>query len=773
MPKQVQLPETPAFDFEAAPLAPLLELVEEAAGAAEVNFVVRTFDRWAATRRQDHEGAWAKADERYNGILEKKYWHNSKVERANLSSHLVFELVETAHPLIVSELFPDENWFGVTSKAGEMGAKVAKHIESVIKDKLAENTSFGGIPSSVEQEISAAAKTGLLYGTGVCLTEWDHGRNGPTVSFVHVRDVYFDPKAASPSADSGRGVIIRREVPVDILKSWRGTPGMDVPADDVLYSMANTSNTADNQPRDEQDAVLGMLPRSGEFDTLPIHRPLEVLSYYTNREIIFILERRHRLFKAENPYGFVPVVAAPCYEIPGRLPGKSFVEAVSDMQAYADGLFNGRLDELALALHPPRGSKRRNLNPSQEAWAPGAVIHMDNPKEDINMFPIAGATTRVSEELDHIFQRANRIVGISPLASGMPAPSNANRTQGGMRMQMQGTQLRIWMFVWILENYLLVPLLHKIARMIEVHDKEAFLLPPEPSAPPPQQPVPGPGQPPGMPQPVPGQPVPGQPPIEFPAAPTEPATAPNSGPISPPPLGYRSGLSQAVKFVIGAADRMLRREQIMQAFPLILQSVTSGGLVQQLASMGKTVDFAELFRMLLDGARITGNYVLFRDLTPQEQQAMQQPPPQVVARAQEVQQTNQTKLQLAQIKAQADQAPDPSAQMKMQADMAKHQMEIERGQQKLSMERELAQIKLQMEEMKLALEMQRAQLDAQRSAEEHQMGIQRSHTEHQLEMQQTIESAMAQKRASEINPAPKKSPNKGDTGAAESQGGGK
>lgn len=86
-------------------------------------------------------------------------------------------------------------------------------------------------------------------------------------------------------------------------------------------------------------------------------------------------------------------------------------------------------------------------------------------------------------------------------------------------------------------------------------------------------------------------------------------------------------MNASVKFSMRASAKMASRAALAQNFPLVLQTLMNPGLIQQLQATGKTINFVELEQMLFDMLVHQPVTNLFRDMTPQEQQKMDQPPP--------------------------------------------------------------------------------------------------------------------------------------------------
>jgi hypothetical protein len=78
-----------------------------------------------------------------------------------------------------------------------------------------------------------------------------------------------------------------------------------------------------------------------------------------------------------------------------------------------------------------------------------------------------------------------------------------------------------------------------------------------------------------------------------------------------------------VRFEMRAGSRMASRQGLLQVLPYIMQYAMNPQLNSQLADQGKTLDYEEIFQMLLDSTGYKKKATWIRDMTPQEQQALQ------------------------------------------------------------------------------------------------------------------------------------------------------
>lgn len=700
MPNLQELPQVPQVDLEEKSYTDLIGALQDATALTLVN---QTFFQYQSYRQQNHDRRWNANDALYFGWVPQKMWEGSNIPRSTIANKIVFDQVETALPAIMQALFGSQpDWFQIEADGGGSPDE-ARAIQDHLLYLLDHNHEGFGL--GVQNDIELAIKSLLLYGNGGLSLEWDPVENKPIVAWVDTRDIFFDPAAPIPSADYSRSTIRRTLKPVEEIRAWRDNPSMKIPTDAELNTLSMTRPWAiSDQAKEIQAALMGVTfnPTVDDWAQNPASRRIEVLTYTTATQTIVILGRQYVAFSGRNPYGFQPYVFAPCYVVPGRFYSMSLADVQESNQLYAQALLNGRLDELSLALHPPRATKRSTLlTPSQQRWRPGANFALNNPKDDMQVFEPAGATTGVFAEIDYIERMAEKSTGINALSMGTPRPGNANRTLGGMQMQAAGGQSRLMQIVKHIEDYMLVPMLYKMYRMIRVHSDFNGQLPTKS-----------------------GQDV------------------------------AASAFFTPVRFRILASSQMMTREKLMMVLPTIMQFVIQGPLIGQLQQTGRTVDFDVLFRMVMDATGVGRTYQLIRSMNEQEQQALKQPSPDAQMeqqRAQQAEQTrmtisrekNQTTLQAEQMKHQPDPMEMQKEQMKLQMEQQKAEMDMQMKVFELEIKKQEGQLKLQIEEMKANLAAQKAQMDMQIAQQQGQQKV----FLQQQEGQQSMELSRAQHEA--------------------------
>lgn len=705
MPHDAPIPYTPPVNMEDEPLHTSKEEISTRYALA---LVTETFDKYETYRSNNCDTRWSTHDELYFGVTQAKYWEGTTVPRANLANQIIFDQVEMMVAALYQNIFNiGPEWFQVAAEKGVDPTEAAQ-IHDVLSYYLEHPGDEGS--ASAKAEITFALKDLALHGNGGVMIEWDVVNQRPRVQYIDLRDVYVDPTCKTPSVDSARSVIIRKVVTVDDLIALRSDPRMTIPADDVLSTMSRQLPVVrGDRTKQNQEAMRGVNfnPTAEGYSPLPSDRYVEVLIYYSRSRIIWILNRERVAFNSPNPYQFIPLCFAPCYTVVGRFYAQSIADVQEGNQRYITALLNARLDELSLQLIPPRAVPRgSNLTPNQLKWRPGAVYQFDQPKDVQVMFP-PGSTANVFNEISYLELSSEKRTGLSGLTGGIPRPSNANRTLGGMQMQLQGSGNRLSDIVSNIENFLLVPLLYKLYKMIRFHTDSGEMLSAYDS---------------------------NQNLYQVPATIAQ----------------------KKCRFRMSAASRMVTRDKLLQTFPFLAQFILQGPIVDQLQRAGKTVNFEELFRMLQDATNVGQLYQLIRPLSPQEQQALQQPDPKTAAEMQKAQMEAQTKLQVAQIQ----KMPSPG-EMEMQKLAA--QIDMQKAQQEMQIEREKAQMdmfvkmmlgKIKVQGIKDEMQMKMADRQAQMQFDsmERQQNMQSSAIEHQMNIQQQVEKARVDNAIVESKP---------------------
>ena len=435
---------------------------------------------------------------------------------------------------------------------------------------------------------------------------------------------------------------------------------MDIPDKAYLAGLARrpTFSPAD-QTKTMQEAFRGVnfTPGTSDYAANPADRKIEVLLYHSKNRLIWVLGREWVAYNGPNPYGFIPFAFAPCFTFLSRFYALSYPDVLGDSQRYSEALFNARLNELSLALNPPKVKKAGGLmTPASERYYPGATFQANDPKNDVAFQTPPSVTTNIMGDVGFILQGSEKITGVNGAASGNFAAGNVNRTAGGVQAQVSGASSRIYYIIKNIEDYLIVPMLYKLYKLIQFHSDNTTLLP---------------------------------------------ALGPNDEKIQ---VGG-DAFQKPMMFSMVASSRMMSREKLLQILPVINQYFMNGAFLGQLHSAGKTVDFDEFQQVIQDATGTARQYKLIRQMTQKETQALNQPPPEAQMAMQQKQMDLQNRVQLQTIKsqtvlqkAQMESAPDPmeqqraqqeeyraqqAAQLQQQSQMAQQENDAKRKQQEM------------------------------------------------------------------------------------------
>ena len=658
-------PNLPEANLEADDIRMLEEAVNDSQALTMVN---QSFYSYEQYRSNNHDRRWTNADGLFTAWVPTKVWEGTNVPRASLPVPLTFYHIETMLPTVLSALFANGNddWFQVEAPE-DADPEAARAQKGVLRYAVEDANVESG--RSGKSEIGLAVQNILQYGNGFIHLEYNSNLGIPTPSWLDIRDVYIDPSCATPNIDDSRSIVIRKTIPIEDLDSMRGA-GVKIPSRSILaYLSRNAPNTIGDTTKQVQEAVRGVQysPPEHRHSPVPSQREVEVLIYYTKSRIIWVINRVWVAVNRDNPYGFIPVCSAPCYIYPGRFYALSVPDVLEGYQRYIEDLLNKRLDHLSLTVNPPRAFKRgAYLTPSQQRWYPSATYPVENPDTDIALLTPQGSTDDVYRDIQFIDILSEKTDGLNSMAMGVPRGGNVNRTKGGVQAQLGSSNDRTSYIIDNIEQYMIVPMLYKMQKMIQVHSSDDRLLPV--------------------------------------SSPDGQGTA------------QASNFQAPVRFRMLAASRVRTRQEIGAMFPFITQYLLSGPFMSELGKTGQTVDFGELVQMMQDATGLGRMYRFVRPLTDEEKQAMQQPPPEVQAEQQRAQQDAQVRLQMGQMKAQSE---EKKVQGAIQQEIIKKSptppdpSEQQSQMMKLAIEQQLAQIKMQVEQQKLEIMRQKAEMDAE------------------------------------------------------------
>lgn len=679
--------------------------------ALATSLVKQTFDFYSTFRTTNHDPRWIAHDALYFGYVAPKVWMGTNIPRANLPLSLTFAKVESALPSVMQSIFytGGESFQVQAENPGDKQAAVEWHdIMSYVIEHP--NEKFGATAYPDFMEILREV---LLYGNSGARLCWNARENTAQIEHVDIRDFYIDPLTPSPSVDGARSVVERRIMPVDqvheLIKSDKRFKQLSL-LDLQGLSTITPACTADTTRR-MQEAFRAVNFDPGYYNWIPnpADRGLEVLIYYSKKRIIYTLNRQTTIYNEVNPYGFIPLSFAPCFPVPGRFYAQSIADVTEGFQRYSEALMNGHLDEVSLALNPPRQiSRDSQLSPTNQKWFPGSTIMADATQSKNPLLQPQASLTNVMGDIQMMGTFSDMVSGVNGIGMGVPKAGNANRTATGMELQSQGNTMRLLPIVLGFEYYFFTPLLYKLYEMIRMHSKID---------------------------------------AGIPALNGEKETYKVSGAI----------ITKKCQFKMLASTRMLTQQRLAEIVPFILQSMMQGPFVQGLNAANATIDYMEISRMIQDATGTAKAYQLVRPLNEQELAQKNQPPPEVVADAQKTQADLTVRTNLMAMKNESAEKIAAMKQGEGGNDLAikqqEMQMKLQESAQKLQHSEQEAQLEMAMKQLQIQAEQQmsQAKLQAQRAEQQqkaqgrqYEMALKAQSANLDLQTKQATQATMVQ-----------------------------
>jgi len=289
-------------------------------------------------------------------------------------------------------------------------------------------------------------------------------------------------------------------------------------------------------------------------------------------------------------------------------------------------------------------------------------------------------------------QLGENVTGVNSMSQGVPRPGNVNRTATGVNSQLGATTNRMQLLVRHIEDFLISPMLYKMYRMIQLNAKPDSLLP---------------------------------------------ALGQNDEYFTVGSDSFKS----PIRFRMNASSRMMNRDKLQQALPIVEQALFQPQVMQNLNTLGYTVDPLEFIMMLQDATGASRAYNLIRQLTPEEQQQRMQPPPEVQSQEKLAQMDQQTRLQLGQMKQQTEQQKAASI-----SDWQKNRTEEESSRHILQLIQQDKEATLsnnpQAQQQELQMKRAEGQMKLQHQAQKHQLDMQSLQQKHKLGMQQDFQKTL-------------------------------
>jgi hypothetical protein len=586
-----------------------------------------------ADRMRNCDWRWTTADEVYLAWGKQRYWEGTRIPRSNIPVYTAFEQIESMLPHIIQAIFANPDWFEADPLPGT-SPQQARHAKWLMLAQLEDKRVNG------PEQCRRALKSALIYGNGILEQGWirkknivpvpdfyeidemgmtfhplfgwvqqptgrtrTHMRwlekveeeNRPFLKYRPLKNFYIDKNSQSPVVQEARWAGLRDYVTVDYIDRLRDTPGFAgrVPTRDDLITLARYRVQA------QADITMAAADfyrqkwwepyTDGSVD--PGARRIELFRYFTKERHVWMLNRNRVVYNEPNEYGFIPFHNAFYTDVSDRFYALAITDVVEGEQRLQKGIIDARVDELHLALHPHTIKKRGRSIPSYSLRRrPGGITDADDPVKDVVREQPQNITQDAHVEVAASENRVQKTTGGSDLALlGAPTlrGNSANRTATGVNRQANAVQTRINGVTGNFESLVLEAILYNQA------DMNTRLLRPDQA-------------------------------LQI--------LGPNNEQFDVDP---RLVIPARLKFKVRAAAKARARMTLQVMFPFLAQTVLNPEWLSLLArQQQKVIDVEEFFNMVLDATVYSNRRSLFRDMTEQEQQAMNAPPPEESIRRQ-------------------------------------------------------------------------------------------------------------------------------------------
>ena len=466
---------------------------------ALVSWVIDRVSDWEDYRDTNFRTKW---DEYYR--LWRGEWSEKDKSRDSERSRLISPALSQAIEATVSELeeatFGGGKWFDVDDNfTDEDRTDIA-----MFRDQLREDLEKGMVPSA----ISEVFLNGAIYGTGIgkiIVEEIDNktvvadqigetsittmGVNSvPTISVeliaVHPKEFVIDPSARS--IDEALGMAHITTVPRYIVENKQDSGVyFDTPISDYSDSIVgnktieDTSLTQDTRDRDKTLLVEyhGLVPRQLLPPDLEEGEEIEQLFDDEDEDVVFddsdlvesivTIANGNILLRAiKTPYMMEDrcFIAYQHDTVPNKFWGRGIAEKGYNPQKALDSELRGRIDAMALAIHPMMAMDATRIHRGANMKiAPGRTLFTNGDPKGIlmpfNFGQVNNNTFSQSGELERMVQ-----MGTGAMDSATPVGENRrNETSSGMSMIMSGSIKRSKRTLANIERSFMKPLINKSA----------------------------------------------------------------------------------------------------------------------------------------------------------------------------------------------------------------------------------------------------------------------------------------------------------------------
>jgi len=452
---------------------------------------------------------WRVAKALYEAPVKQTYWRDTYVPRASNSFPLVAQHIGAVLAQVMPALFPQARPFAIQPRQGASW-QVARGWEETL-DYETKQTNF-------KQEMRLLVKDAEVFGIGLGKWGWmsdvktrevykraahptklknQNGQwvtihtpesddmdvvdveqviNRPFFKRCEVNHVLVDPALREPDVRKAKYVVHREFLTLRQLNDYRGYEGWDIPSEEALRLLAQPpEETAPGSPMENEATAYPAqghrpLPRYIDSSEDPLDHVLEVLEYWTNEQVICVLQRKKVIRKEKNPFGCIPFVSTFWDDVPGCFYSFGIPRRIGGVQTHIQGLRNLRLDDIALNLQQVWLAKTGTEIAAQPMRAyPGAVFKVGNPQSDLVPLIKQPVMPEAYREEEVLIDDAERTSGANSLVvqggTARPGAGTGMRTATGSQAVSGASTARIQAFVDSTIEQVFIPTLNAFVEM--------------------------------------------------------------------------------------------------------------------------------------------------------------------------------------------------------------------------------------------------------------------------------------------------------------------
>lgn len=619
---------------------------QELKDLAALKLVIQNFNRSVnfVKQRGIHE-TWNNADDLWRAQVKSKPWPNG-VPRSAIGIPLVREHVTTLRDQIIQTFFADPQPFVVDPRPGT-SADVARANEALLVWEL-DQTKF-------RQRFEVFVQDMLLYGTAIAKWGWqsytrkirkyrrkaapevlnagpagtvqihspeydqaepydvEQTINAPFFENRNASWVLVDPQLRTTDVRDGEFVIDVIYEGLDWVDQLREYEGFTIPSRDELEKLITPDKTEGTAVNPLESQNVGgsrylpdpinhkALPRWDDGSIDPTKKKFQILEYWTNDQVITVLQQKLVIRNDRNVHGVIPFVSAVFDANPDAFYGSGVADLIGGEQRGQAGVRNAAIDIEALRLSGGGVKKAGSGISSQEVtispgrWDNVEDVNQYKPYEFESMLGTAAAYMAASDAL------AQRRTGAQQTSVQGQQPvqgSNLFRTTAGVQMMTGGAGNRLQAHIERLANQVFIPTIEAFNMM----NPENLL------------------------------------PSQYQQILSDEMDAAFTG----DPFDIMNG---AYKFRVLAGARMQARKAAVN-LPFMMQFFADPNTQQHLAAQDMTFDFMEWIKMASDQQELPNRQSLIRKMTDDEKAAYQQAQ-QAEAQASQAQQQQKVQLETA------------------------------------------------------------------------------------------------------------------------------